>query len=492
MYCIDSLSFSKCLLSEMVHAHSFIMGTIMSFAEKALKDVTFFPFWLDSPDAPEVQHQLIGQTDADLLIVGGGFTGLWAAVQAKEENPGRDVVLIEAGKVAYGASGRPGAIVSTSLMHGLHNALRVFPNDIDKLEEMGQENMRGFLKTLEDHKIDAQQEWGGELTVGIGKGSFDTVKEEYEVHAEHGHDVELLDATQVKEHVNSPLYTGGCWSKALSGTVHPARLAWGLKKAALSLGVRIYEHTPMENIERINGVLNVKTHDGLIRTPKILLCTNAFAAGDKKIKKRVVGIRDRVMATEPLTAEQLERVGWKHRQGVYDTRTQLNYTRLTKDNRIIFGGRLAYYYNGTENTDPAYERTEGPFGVLAEKFNDYFPQLDDIKFTHAWSGPIALTTRMAVHFQNYWNGDVVWAGGYSGFGVSTSRFGARVGLAKLDKKSLPELDMDISTSMPNWVPPEPFRWIGSQITFRALDSVDEKGGWRRAWVNLVQRMGFPI
>ncbi|NVO57435.1 FAD-dependent oxidoreductase [Rhodobacteraceae bacterium B1Z28] len=464
----------------------------MSFAEKALKDVTFFPFWLDSQDAPDVCHQLIGQTDADLLIIGGGFTGLWAAIQAKEQNPGRDVVLIEAGKVAYGASGRPGAIVSTSLMHGLHNAIRIFPEDIAVLEQLGQDNMRGFLKTLEDHNIDAQQEWGGELTVGIGDGSYDVVKEEYEVHAKYGHDVELLDRDAVRAQVDSPLYTGGCWSKALSGTVHPARLAWGLKQAALSLGVRLHEHTLMENIERIDGVLHVKTHDGLIKTPKILLCTNAFAAGHKNIKKRVVGIRDRVMATEPLTDEQMDRVGWKNRQGIYDTRTQLNYTRLTKDNRIIFGGRLTYYYDGTNNTDPAYERTQEPYELLAEKFNDYFPQLDDVKISHAWSGPIALTTRMAVHFQTYWDGDVVWAGGYSGFGVSTSRFGARVGLAKLDRVDLPELNMDLSTTMPNWVPPEPFRWIGSKITFNALDSVDEKGGWRRAWVSLVQKLGFPI
>ena len=464
----------------------------MSFATKALKDVTFFPFWLDSPDAPDVCHQLIGKSETDLLIVGGGFTGLWAAVQAKEQNPKRDVVLIEAGKVAYGASGRPGAIVSTSLMHGLHNALRIFPDDIEILEKLGQDNMGGFLKTLENHKIDAHQEWGGELTVGIGKGSFETVKEEYEVHAKYGHDVELLDRDAVRAQVNSPLYTGGCWSKALSGTVHPARLAWGLKQAALSLGVHMHEHTPMEKIERINGVMEVKTHDGLVRARKVLLCTNAFAAGDKKIKRRVVGIRDRVMATEPLSEEQMDRVGWKNRQGIYDTRTQLNYTRLTKDNRIIFGGRLAYYYDGTNNHDPAHERTVEPFGVLADKFNNYFPQLDDIKFSHAWSGPIALTTRMAAHFQNYHGGDVVWAGGYSGFGVSTSRFGARVGLAKLDDLDLPELKMDLSTTMPNWVPPEPFRWIGSKITFNALDSVDEKGGWRRAWVNLVQKLGFPI
>ncbi|WP_172330701.1 FAD-binding oxidoreductase [Mangrovicoccus sp. HB161399] len=464
----------------------------MTFAATSLKDVTFFPFWLDNPDAPPVEPQLIGRTSADLVIVGGGFTGLWAAIQAKEADPGRDVVLIEAGKVAYGASGRPGGIVSTSIMHGLHNAARLFPEDIGELERLGQENMQGLLGTLDLFGIDAHNTWGGELTVAVGDDQVENVRAEYELHAEHGHDVEFLDRDQVQAQVNSPLYAAGCWNRKLSGTVHPARLVWGLKRAALELGVRLHEFTPMESLERVNGAMEIKTHDGLVRAPKVLLCTNAFAAGHRKIKQRVAGIRDRIIATEPLSGEQLARIGWNSRQGVYDTRTQLNYTRMTKDNRIIFGGRLTYYHDGTNNTDPAAERVVDPYLRLAEAFHETFPQLDDIRFSHAWSGPIALTTRMAVHFQEYHQGDVIWAGGYSGFGISTSRFGARVGLAKLDRADLPELKLDFATTMPNRILPEPFRWIGSKITLYALDTADEKGGWRRPWLKLVDAMGFPL
>ena len=464
----------------------------MSFAKTALKDVTFFPYWLDSPDAPAVTPQLVGHTDADLLIVGGGFTGLWAAIQAKEAAPGRDVMLIEAGKVAYGASGRPGGIVSTSIMHGLHNAERLFPNDIAELERLGQENMRDLLDTLERHGIDAHPSWGGELTVAIGDAAIPDVEAECALHRIYGHTAELLDRAGVQAEVNSPLFAAACWNRELSGTVNPALLAWGLKRAALDLGVRLHEFTPLEGITRENGVLRVRTHDGSVRARKILLGTNAFAAGDRRIKRRVAGIRDRIICTEPLTEEQLDRVGWKNRQGVYDTRTQLNYMRMTRDNRIIFGGRLTYYYDGTCNTDPAGERMVAPYERLAGAFNRTFPQLDDVRFSHAWSGPIALTTRMAVHFQSYHQGDVVWAGGYSGFGISTSRFGARVGLAKLDGQDLPELKMDFATSMPNRIPPEPFRWIGSKITLYALDTADDKGGWRKAWLRLVQAMGIPL
>ncbi|MEM1363355.1 MAG: FAD-dependent oxidoreductase [Pseudomonadota bacterium] len=464
----------------------------MGFAEKALKDAVFFPYWLDNEAAPAIAPQQIGHGSADLLIVGGGFTGLWAAIQAKEADPKRDVMLIEAQKVAYGASGRPGGIVSTSIMHGLHNAARLFPNDIAELERLGQENMRGFRETLVRHQINAHETWGGELTVAIGDTAMPAIREEHALHAQYGHNVELLDQVALSDQISSPIFSGGCWSKDLSGTVHPALLAWGLKRAAVSLGIRLHEMTPMETITRENGILKVVTQDGTIKARKILLATNAFAAGDKRIKRRVAGIRDRIIATEPLTEEQLNRIGWHNRQGIYDTRTQLNYMRLTQDNRIIFGGRLTYYYDGTSNTDPAGERVVGPYLKLAQAFHRTFPQLDDVAFTHAWSGPIALTTRMAVHFQEYQQGDMIWAGGYSGFGVSTSRFGARVGLAKLDRIDLPELKMDFATTLPNTIPPEPFRWLGAKLTLYALDTADEKGGWRRPWLRLVEAMGFPL
>lgn len=458
--------------------------------QRALAHVTLFPFWLDSSEAPLVEPQLIGRTETDLVIVGGGFTGLWAAIQAKEAAPGRDVVLIEASKVAYGASGRPGGIVSTSVMHGLSNAMRIFPDDLEILEQIGHDNMQGFLKALDDYDIDCQAEWHGELTVAIGADHVRDLDQEYRLHLAHGHDAELLNRDAVRSQIDSPLYEGGVWSKSNSGIVDPARLAWGLKKAALSLGVRLHEISPMTALVDQGSSLLVRTHDGELRTPKVLLATNAFAAGHPRIRQRVAAIRDRVVATEPLSDEQLSRIGWTNRQGVYDTRTQLNYTRLTRDNRIVFGGRLGYYYDN--DTDPNADRHPQVYERLAGAFFRTFPQLADVRFTHAWSGPIGLTTRMAVHFQRYYGGKAIYAGGYSGFGISASRFGARIGLAILDGREAPETKLDLATTMPNWMPPEPFRWIGSMLTMYAMDTADEKGGWRRWWLSFVSRLGFPL
>jgi glycine/D-amino acid oxidase-like deaminating enzyme len=381
--------------------------------------------------------------------------------------------------------------MSTSVMHGIHNTERMFPDEVTELEDFGRKNMDGFRQTVEKYNIDCDIEWGGEMTVSIGDQGLAAIEEEYQLYKNYGHDAHMLDKEQVQSEVHSPIFHAAVWSKSLSGTVHPGKLVRGLKSVALKLGVKIFENTPHLSNELIAGKIQVKTPRAIIEANRILLATNAWAAGHRKIKTRVAAIRDRIVMTEPLTPEQMEKVGWKNRQGIYDTRTQLNYMRLTADNRILFGGRLNYFFGN--NTDPAQDKTPEPYIRLLQSFYRTFPQLKgEIQFSHAWSGPIGLTTRMAVHYQKYHDGKMVYAGGYSGFGVTATRFGARVGLAVLDGLDIPETRMTFAKTLPNYIPPEPFRWIGAKITMYALDTVDEKGGWRILWVKMVQWMGFPV
>lgn len=460
-------------------------------AVKALSNTTFDTYWLDSLEPVDDESALDQKISCDLLIVGGGFCGLWAAIQAKEKAPARDVVLIEARSIANGASGRPAAIMSTSVMHGIHNTERMFPGEVEKLEQLGRENMDGFRATIEKYRIDCDIEWGGEMTVSIGDQGLDAVEDEYQLYRKYGHDAHRLNRDQVYAEIHSPVFHGAVWSKSRSGTVHPGKLIRGLKRVAIELGVAVYENTAHLSNKFDSGKVRVMTPGGAIEANRVLLATNAWAAGHAKIKTRVAAIRDRIVVTEPLNDEQMATVGWRNRQGIYDTRTQLNYMRLTADNRILFGGRLDYFF--ANNTDPVQDKKADPYIRLVQSFYRTFPQLkDDISFSHAWSGPIGLTTRMAVHYQRYHRGNMVYAGGYSGFGVTASRFGARVGLAVLDKEDIAETRMTFAKTVPNYIPPEPFRWIGAKITMYALDTVDEKGGWRKPWVWLVQKMGFPI
>ena len=460
-------------------------------ALNALSDTRFTTYWLDSLDPVADETTLEQDTSCDLLVVGGGFCGLWAAIQAKEQDPERDVVLIEAKSVANGASGRPAAIMSTSVMHGIDNTERIFPNDVAELEKLGRENMDGFRQTVERYGIDCDLEWGGEMKVSVGDEGLAKVEEDYQLYLKYGHEAVKLDKAGVQAEIKSPLFHGGAWSKKRCGTMHPGKLVRGLKQAALKLGVKLFENTPhLSNHKTSEGIV-VKTPGATIKARKVLLATNAWAAGHRHISRRVAAIRDRIVVTEPLTEVQMQQVGWQHRQGIYDTRTQLNYMRLTADNRILFGGRLEYFYGN--DTDPALDKTPQPFIRLVQSFYRTFPQLvDQIRFSHAWSGPIGLTTRMAVHYQKYHGGDMVFAGGYSGFGVTASRFGARVGLAILDQLDIAETRMQFARTLPNYIPPEPFRWIGAKITMYALDTLDEKGGWRKLWIAMVQKMGFPI
>lgn len=467
------------------------MLTTSEQALRALDSTRFTTYWLDSLGPASCEPSLLEGVSCDLLIVGGGFCGLWAAIQAKEKDPDRDVVLIEGKSIGNGASGRPAAIMSTSVMHGIDNTERMFPGEVAELERLGAENMDGFQQALEKYDIDCDVEWGGEMKVSIGDEGLPVVDEDYDLYCKYGHDAVKLDKDQVQSEIKSPIFHGAVWSKKRCGTVHPGKLVRGLKQVALDLGVRIFEYTPHVDNTYDAGRIEVQTPHGTVTAKKVLLATNAWAAGHKRIRSRVSAIRDRIVMTEPLTGEQLNSIGWQNRQGIYDTRTQLNYMRLTKDNRILFGGRLEYFFGN--NTDPAHDKTPKPFIRLVQSFYRTFPQLqNEIKFSHAWSGPIGLTTRMAVHYQKYHDGNMVFAGGYSGFGVTATRFGARVGLAVLDGVDIPETRMSFATTEPRYIPPEPFRWIGAMITMYALDTLDAKGGWRKIWIKLVQKMGFPV
>ncbi|MDR3101314.1 MAG: FAD-binding oxidoreductase [Paraburkholderia sp.] len=458
--------------------------------EDALSRTKLSPYWLDNPAQPPAEPKLTRDTTADLLIVGGGFTGLWAAVQAKEQMPELDVVVIEAGRVAHGASGRAGGIISTSVMHGLPNAVRVFPNDIAQLEEFGHRNLDGFEETLKRYDIDADIEWNGEMTVAVDPDHVEHLRADYDLHRQHGHDVVLLGEQATREQLNSPLFAGALWSRNRSGIVHPAKLAWGLKRAALSLGVRLYEHSPLMSVKDEGETVFVKTLDGSVRAPRVLFGSGTAKVGISDINRRVLQVRDHVLATEPLTDEQLARIGWKNRQGIYDTRTQLNYFRLTKNNNIIFGGLVSYHFDGDPN--PAQDEQRETYYRLAEAFYRTFPQLGDVRFSHAWGGPIDYCSRGSVFAKRYLGGKGVFVAGYTGFGVAASRFGAFMGLNILFGRSSPEQALDIAKLSPTYIPPEPVRWLAAKVTFHAFDGADAEGGWKRAWIKGIKAMGFPM
>jgi glycine/D-amino acid oxidase-like deaminating enzyme len=295
-------------------------------------------FWLEDPARPAPLAALHGPESADLLVVGGGYTGLWAALRAKERDPSTDVVLVEAGHCGDQASGRNGGFASASLTHGFANGLERWPDELGELDRLGAANLAGIADTVRRYGIDCGWEHTGELTVATAQHQADDLAAYAAELTDAGRDVRLLDRAEVRAQVASPTYVAGLWDRAGTAMVEPARLAWGLRQAVLDAGVRVYEGTEATALERRAGALHVRTPQGEVRARQVLLGTNAFPALLRRLRLMTVPVYDYVLMTEPLSAQQRAAVGWQGRQGVGDAANMFHYYRLTRDDRILWGG----------------------------------------------------------------------------------------------------------------------------------------------------------
>lgn len=331
------------------------------------------PYWLDDPGRPAGRPALTRDTTTDLLVVGGGYTGLWTALLAKESEPDRDVVLVEAERIGWAASGRNGGFCSASLTHGAANGRERFPDEFDVLQSMGVDNLRGLRATVERFAIDCELEATGELDVATEDHQVEWLRDAAD---EDG--AEFLDAEAVRRQVDSPTYRAGLWDRDGAVLVHPAKLAWGLARAAESLGVRIFEGTRARGIDTA-GVPSgrrvlVGAGESTVTARQVVLGTNAFPSLVRRARPFVVPVYDYAIVTEPLTAAELGAIGWANRQGIGDSANQFHYYRLTADNRILFGGYDAVYHFGGR-VKASYDTRRATFGLLADHLDATFPQL---------------------------------------------------------------------------------------------------------------------
>ena len=447
-----------------------------------LDDASPDPFWLDGP-RPAEAPPLEGVAEADLAIVGGGFTGLWAAVQAKQEQPSREVVLLEAETAGWGASGRNGGFVDSSLTHGLWNGAARFPQELDALEELGRANLEGMKADLERHRIDAAWQETGQLSVATQPHELGELDEEVALLRRYGWEAEVLDREAVRAAVDSPTYLGGVLQRTGVALVDPGALALGLRRTALALGVRLYERTPVLDAQ-------LRTPGGQVRAERVLLATGAYPPLTRSIRRLVAPVYDYVVVTEPLSAAQRRSIGWERGEGIADRGNRFHYYRLTPDGRILFGGYEAVYRFGNRVDDRRLSRYPPIHGLLVEHLLETFPALEGIGITHAWGGPIDTCSRFCVTFGRALGGRAVYAVGYTGLGVAASRFGARTALDLLDGVESERTRLKLVRTRPLPFPPEPARWAVIQTTRRALARADENGGRRGPWLRLLDRLGL--
>jgi glycine/D-amino acid oxidase-like deaminating enzyme len=447
---------------------------------QALADARPVPFWLDSSARPPARSETSVGGRCELAVVGGGFTGLWTALLAKEADPDRDVVLIDGGRIGWAASGRNGGFCAASLTHGAANGRSRFGAEYDQLAALGRQNLDEIGETVSRYSIDCNFERTGELTVAT---------QAYQVEELREGEGEFLDQTAIRDEVYSPTYLAGAWSRDTTAMLEPAALAWGLAAAAEQLGVRIVEQSPVLNLRRTPSGVQLLTEHGSIQADHVALATNAFRPLLRRISLHTVPVWDYVLVTEPLSADQLASIGWSHRQGIGDSGNQFHYYRLTRDNRILWGGYDAIYHYG-RRLRTADDQRPATFHRLAQHFFATFPQLTGLRFTHKWGGAIDTCTRFCAFYGTAHHGAIAYATGYTGLGVGASRFGAQVMLDLLDGRSTERTRLQMVRRRPLPFPPEPLAYVGIQATRWSLARADAQAGRRNVWLRALDRAGL--
>jgi glycine/D-amino acid oxidase-like deaminating enzyme len=466
----------------------FFSNTPRQESLQALADVKLMPFWLDDKNKPEKSEPLKNKIETDLCIIGGGFTGLWTALLVKQRNPNQEVVLLEAHEVAYGATGRNGGFCAASLTHGFLNGKSRWENELNQLIRLGEKNLNEIEETIKQFNIDCDFIRSGELHVATEAYQIEELEKFVQASNEYGIATKFLNQAEVQTRIKSPSYLAGVFDPSIA-VLNPARLAWGLKAACIKLGVAFFEGTQVTGLKEKRDGIVVKTTLAEVKSKKVALATNAFPSLLKPLSFYIVPVYDYVLMSEPLSKSQRDSIGWHGREGVGDDGNQFHYYRTTQDGRILFGGYDAIYYKNNAIA-PDLENRPASFAVLAEHFFQTFPQLEGIRFTHAWGGVIDTSSRYTAFWDTSMHGKVAYCLGYTGLGVGASRFGANVMLDLLSGEKTERTELQMVKRKPFPFPPEPFRSPIINFTRWSLNQADENNGKRNLWLKLLDWLGL--
>ncbi len=466
------------------------MANIDPYILKHLSQMQPDLYWLDSdPLEPQPHALLVGDVTTDLCVVGAGYTGLWTALIAKQRNPEREVIIIEKKWTGAGASGRNGGFCNTSLTHGFANGYARFKDEMPIIERLGRENMDAIETTIREFGIECDWQRTGELRVADAEWLMPQLAEEARLRNEYGDHVEVLSQEETQARIASPTYKGALWDPDGTALVDPARLVWGLERACLKLGVKIYENSEVTRLERTEEGMIVHSPYGSIYAQKVALATNVFPSLVRSARKYVVPVYDFQLVTEPLTPQQHEAIGWKGREGISESRNQFHYYRMTADGEILWGGYDAIY-NFRGKVREEYETSADTYAQLAADFLETFPQLKGIKFTHGWGGAIDTCSRFSPFWGTAHKGRVAYVLGFTGLGVAATRFGADVMLDLLDDLDTDRTALKMVRKKPLPFPPEPLRWFFIRLTQWSIYRADHHEGKRNLWLRFLDSIGL--
>jgi glycine/D-amino acid oxidase-like deaminating enzyme len=431
-------------------------------------------FWLETAGPYTESPPLDGSIQADVAIVGGGYTGVSTAYHIKKMAPSLRVVVLEAYVVGYGASGRNAGFAMTlfGLTLGLTKAFFGRPNALAAQRYM--ERAVDYVGELvREHHLDCDYELPGFFRVAFTEGYAKRIQEEIELaHAMGITGIEWIDKDQLAEQVRSPMYLGAWWEPRCA-LVQPAKLSRELKRVCVEMGVEFYERTPVTEIRR-GEPLGVSTPHGDVTAERLVLAANAWSHLIPGLRAKQVPAFTYIVLTEPLTEAQLAPIGWQNRQGIEDPRNFVHYYRLTPDNRLLMGGGDVGITYGRDMERDLDART---FRELEAHIRMIFPSLRDVAITHRWGGPVSVPMDMAPAIGTLGDERVIWSLGCMGHGVSLAHLnGLTIAqMLRCEQTDLTEIFFVNRRTIP-W-PPEPFRWVASQAIrgyMRAEDSAYER------------------
>ncbi|WP_431247915.1 NAD(P)/FAD-dependent oxidoreductase [Leifsonia xyli] len=453
--------------------------------DRALLGAARVPYWLDSAARPPASSALTGDLQADLAVVGGGYCGLWTALLAKTEDPSREVVVVEAQTSGWAASGRNGGFVESTLTHGNENGYRHFPAEMETLDRLGTENFEAFAADLHRFGIDAEYERTGMLTVATEHYQVDELKNAA------GSAGRFLDSAELESYVRSPLFRAGLMESHGVALVNPAKLVWGLRAACLDRGVRIFENTRATRLRDNGQHVTIETANASITARRVVLATNGFRSLLARNRLRTVPVYDYALMTEPLTDQQLAEVGWTQRFGMTDSSRRFHYYRKSKDNRILWGGFDAVYHRGGR-IEPRHDHRDETYRRLADHFLRTFPQLADIRFTHAWGGMIDMSSRLVAFHGTALGGKVAYSSGFTGLGVAATRFAATVMLDLLAGRDTERTRSALVRTGPLPIPPEPLATPAIGIMQHAIARSERNQGREGLLLRAANVLGFSF
>ena len=438
---------------------------------------TRYGWWLTEAGLPEPRPPLEGEVEADVVIVGGGYTGMWTAWFIKELAPDARVVLLDAERCGTGPSGRNGGFVDSMWISLARLRERFGAAAALEVARASEEAVDGIGEWCREHGVDAWYRRGGYLQVSTTPAHDRSPRAAVETAAELGVPDTCIAQTpaEVRRRCDAPVFRGGAYYPA-AATVQPARLAQGLRARLIERGVLVFEGSPARRLRSGGDMVAVETEAGRVRAASAILAAGGRLAAHPPLRRRLTVTSSHIVITEPVP-EVLEEIGWTKGECITDSRAMVQYFRTTPDGRIAFGwGGGQVVPGGRVNGRAEVDRR-----VVAEvesRIARVFPSLRGRRIEHAWGGPIDVSPTHLPAIGSLADERVHYAFGYTGNGVGPSHLvGRTLAAMALDRRD-GHTQLAIVEPPPVRVPPEPFRFAGGTIIRAALlrrERLEEEG-----------------